>query len=137
MIQGVSPMILGRLSAPSTPEARVRLLVLSLLLWCATLVMQVDGARTAGTDGWASVFAEPPAYLHPRTAIGFDLSGVPRGAPRGIEASLFESVRMAVDAGTRAHTHMSLAVYYKLAGQSTLAAVEKRKGDYWWRVAKF
>jgi hypothetical protein len=137
MLQGMPLLTAPALSARPSPEAQRRLLVLSLLLWCATLVLQVDGARTAGTDGWASVFAEPPAYLHPRAAIGFDLSGVPRGVPRGVEASLFESVRMAVDAGTRAHTHMSLAVYYKLAGQGTLAAVEKRKGDYWWRVAKF
>jgi hypothetical protein len=130
-------MILPRPSVQSTPEARVRLLVLSVLLLGTTLVMQVEGARSTGSEAFASVFAQPPAYLHPRAAIGFDVSGVPRSAPSGIEAALLESVRMAADHGTRAHTHMSLAVYYKLSGQRTLAAMEKRKGDYWWRVAKF
>ncbi len=137
MLQGMPHVTTPALSARPTPEAQRRLLVLSLLLWCATLVMQVDGARARDTDGWASVFAEPPAYLHPRAAIGFDVSGVRSGAVSGIEVALLESVRIALDPGTRAHTHMSLAVYYKLSGQDTLAAVEKRKGDYWWRVAKF
>lgn len=130
-------LTLPRLSTRSTPDARVRLLVLSVLLWGATLIMQVEGARATGAEALASVFAQPPAYLHPRAAIGFDLSGVPHGPPSGVEAALLESVRMALDHGTRAHMHMSLAVYYKLSGQGTLAAMEKRKGDYWWRVARF
>lgn len=117
-------------------EGHLRLLILSLLLWGTTLVMQGERAPVV-VEGFSSVFEQPPAYLHPPAALAFDVSGVPVAAAGTIEAALFESVRSADDHGTRAHTHMSLAVYYKLSGQSTLAARAKRKGDYWWRVARF
>lgn len=125
------------LAGSLAPVGQVRLLVLTGLLLCATLVAQRARATTAAGDPWSSVFAEPPAYLHPRAALGFDVSGLPSAAPGGMEAALLASVRGVAGQYTRAHTHMSLAVYYKIHGQRGRAAAEKRKGDYWVRVARF
>jgi hypothetical protein len=124
------------LMAPAVPEAQLRLLILCVLLLGATVVTQDRPAVAAPSEAWATVYLEPPAYLHPRTAIGFDLSGLPHSASDGVEAALLASARTAGNADARAHTHMSLAVYYKLHGQDSRAAAEKRKGDYWVRVSK-
>jgi hypothetical protein len=124
-------------AASYPPAAQLRLLVLAGLLLGTTIVAQSERAGASARDAWTSVFAEPPAYLHPRTAFGFDLSGLPPAAPGGVEAALLESVRGVAGRYTRAHTHMSLAVYYKIHGQRGRAATEKRKGDYWVRVARF
>jgi hypothetical protein len=124
------------LTAPAVPEAQLRLLVLCVLLLGTTVVTQEQPAVPMPSDALTSVYLEPPAYLHPRTAIGFDLSGLPRPASSAVEAALLESVRDAVNVDARAHTHMSLAVYYKVHGQSSRAAAEKRKADYWLRVAR-
>lgn len=115
--------------------AHARLLVLTVLLLCTTVLAETDRAGRPTAESWSSVFADPPAYLHPRAAIGFDVSGLPSAAPGGVEAALLASVH-AADQHTRAHAHMSLAVYYKLRGLSGLAAQEKRKGDYWIKVAR-
>jgi hypothetical protein len=119
------------------PVAQVRLLVLTVLLLCTTVIGERARGTISAPDSWISVFAEPPAYLHPRAALGFDVAGLPPAAPGGIEAALLASVRGVAGRETRAHTHMSLAVYYKIHGQVTRAAAEKRKGDYWVRVARF
>jgi hypothetical protein len=110
---------------------------LCLLLWGTTVVARDHATGALPGDSGGSVFAEPPAYLHPRAAIGFDLSGLRPPQPGGVEAALVASTRGVVDSDTRAHTHMSLAVYYKIHGETEKAAAEKRKGDYWVRVAKF
>ena len=114
--------------------APTRLLVLTSLLLCTTVLAESDRAGRPA-EGWSSVFTEPPAYLHPPAAIGFDVSGLSSAAPAGVEAALLASVHPG-DLPMRAHAHMSLAVYYKLRGMTDLAAQEKRKGDYWRRVAK-
>ena len=124
-------------AASHPPAAQLRLLLLTGLLLGTTIVAQSQRAGAGARDAWTSVFAEPPAYLHPRAALGFDVSGLPAAAPGGIEAALWASVRGVAGRDTRAHTHMSLAVYYKIHGQGTRAAAEKRKGDYWVRVARF
>jgi len=123
------------LAASPAAAAQVRLLVLTGLLLGTTLIAEGERASAPAADSWTSVFAEPPAYLHPAAAIGFDVSGVAVPAPDGVEAALLASVH-AADSHTRAHAHMSLAVYYKLRGLSGLAAQEKRKGDYWLKVAR-
>jgi len=122
---------------PAVSEGQMRLLVLCLLLLGTAVVTQSDPVSYAASEAMTSVYEEPPAYLHPRTAIGFDLSGLPVSASSGVEAALLASARGAANVESRAHTHMSLAVYYKLRGQSGKAAAEKRKADYWLRVAKF
>ena len=121
---------------PAVSEGQTRLLVLCVLLLGTTVVTQSEPASYAASEAATSVYEEPPAYLHPRTAIGFDLSGLPTTASSGVVAALLASARGAADIEARAHTHMSLAVYYKLDGQDAKAAAEKRKGDYWLRVAK-
>jgi hypothetical protein len=118
-------------------RAHTRLLVLCVLLLGAMVVTQDDGAAAPFSDAVTSVYEQPPAYLHPPTAIGFDLSGLRSTAPGGVEAALVASAEGVMDLEARAHTHMSLAVYYKLNGQGSRAAAEKKKGDYWRRVAKF
>ncbi len=122
--------------APAVSEGQMRLLVLCVLLLGTTVVTQGESASYPVSEAATSVYEEPPAYLHPRTAIGFDLSGLPATPSSGVEAALLASAREAADVEARAHTHMSLAVYYKLNGQNGKAAAEKRKGDYWLRVAR-
>ena len=116
-------------------DAQRRLLLFTMLLLWTTLTLDRERAPMISDTG-TSVFSEPPAYLHPPEAIGFDLSGVPP-ASSGVEAALLASARDVPDVDARAHTHMSLAVYYKLRGQRSRAEAEKRKGDYWMRVAKY
>lgn len=128
-------MLFDSFAASLTPTAQVRLLVLTALLLCTTVIAETDRAGRAQSDSWSSVFAQPPAYLHARAAIPFDVSGLSSDPPGRVEAALLASVHMA-DLDTRAHAHMSLAVYYKVRGLPELAAREKRKGDYWRRVAK-
>ena len=123
--------------APAVSQGQMRLLVLCVLLLGATVVTRDEPASYAAAEALTSVYEEPPAYLHPRTAIGFDLSGLPASASSGVEAALLASARGAANVEARGHTHLSLAIYYKLRGQNSKAAAEKRKADYWLRVAKF
>jgi hypothetical protein len=118
------------------PAAQLRLLLLTTLLLGTTLVLGSEQRGVPQADS-LDVFSEPPAYLHPQTAIRFDTSGLQGQSAGQVEEALRASMRGAADASTRAHTHMSLAVYYKMQGLPTLAETEKRKGDYWQRVAKF
>ena len=119
-------------------QTQLRLLLLTTLLLCTTVVMQNerDLSDLAAGDS-ASVFSEPPAYLHNPAAIGFDLSGVAVPATNRTEAALLASTRSVNDALDRAHAHLSLAVYYKMRGLSRQAEHEKRKADYWRRVARY
>jgi hypothetical protein len=119
-------------------QTQLRLLLLTTLLLCTTVVLETErgGAGDLSRDT-ASVFTEPPAYLHPPAVIGFDLSGLSIPATNQTEAALLESTRSVKDALERAHTHLSLAVYYKMRGLARQAAVEKRKADYWRRVARY
>lgn len=119
-----------------TPSAQARLLVLSVLLLWTTLTVQAELNRHGPIDNSVTVFDEPPAYLHPRTAIGFDLTGLP-ARQDGVEAALRASAHQLDGLEARAHTHMSLAVYYKLHGQMSRAVAEKKKGDYWLRVSRY
>lgn len=128
-------MIAHPFAAHAAVAAQARLLLLTALLLGATVTAESERAGRPEPDTWSSVFAEPPAYLHPADAIRFDVSGLPVRAVDSIEAALFASFQP-VDLQTRAHAHMSLAVYYKMRGLIGLAAEEKRKGDYWLRVAK-
>lgn len=119
-------------------QAQLRLLLLTTLLFCTTVVLQSERASAASeARDTASVFTEPPAYLHPPAVIGFDLSGVADPATTHAEEALLASTRSVNDALTRAHTHLSLAVYYKMRGRLRQAEIEKRKADYWRRVARY
>lgn len=122
---------------PAVSAGHMRLLVLCVLLLGATVLTQDEPASYTTFEAVTSVYEEPPAYLHPRTAIGFDLSGLPASGLSGVEAALLASARGAANVEARGHTHLSLAIYYKLHGQNGRAAAEKRKADYWLRVAKF
>ena len=117
-------------------DAQRRLLLFTMLLLWTSLTLERESAPMTA-DAGTSVFAEPPAYLHPPEVIGFDLSGLPAKPASDVEAALVASTRAVADVDARAHTHMSLAVYYKLRGQRSRAEAEKRKGDYWMRVAKY
>jgi hypothetical protein len=113
-------------------HTQVRLLVLTSLLLCTTLVLRTEGKPNGSTD---SVFQEPPAYLHPRGAIGFNISGLNPHNPT--EAELLAATQQTLDAEARAHAHLALAVYYKNRGLTELAEQEKRKGEYWRRIARY
>lgn len=111
-------------------QSQVRLLVLTSLLLCTTLVMpnkQPNGSAD-------TVFQQPPAYLHPRDVLGFDVSGL--SGRDSTEAQLIAATQAQLDADARAHAHFALAVYYKSRGRTEQAEAEKRKGDYWRRIAK-
>ena len=128
-------MVANLFATGTAAAAQARLLLLTALLLGATVVAESERSSQPQPDHWTSVFAEPPAYLHPAAAISFDVSGLRDSASDSVEAALVASFRTA-DLQTRAHAHLSLAVYYKLRGMNGLAAEEKRKGDYWRRVAK-
>lgn len=123
-------------TAATIVASQLRLLLLTTLLLCATVVAETERASQPLPDDASSVFAEPPAYLHPRDAIPFDLSGVDMSAPGGVEAALLASTREAEDASSRAYAHLSLAVYYKLRGRTAQAEHAKRRGDYWRKIAR-
>jgi hypothetical protein len=114
-------------------QTQIRLLVLSSLLLCTTVIREAD-RHTLVAD--TSVFSQPPAYLHAPAALGFDLSGLSAPARDRTEAALLESAQSALDVETRAHAHLSLANYYKMRGLTEQATIEKRKGEYWRRIAK-
>jgi hypothetical protein len=113
-------------------HTQVRLLVLTSLLLCTTLVLRAEGKPNGSTD---SVFQEPPAYLHPREAIGFDVSGLDPHNPT--DAELLAATQQRLDVEARAHAHLALAVYYKTRGLTQQAVLEKRKGEYWRRIARY
>lgn len=114
--------------------AQLRLLLLTSLLLCTTIVLGAERAATIRQDA-ATVFQAPPAYLHPAAVLRFDLSGLGAHAKNRTEAALIASARIADDVEDRAHTHLSLAVYYKMHGRTQQAVVERRKGEYWRRIA--
>lgn len=113
-------------------QSQTRLLVLTSLLLCTTLVLRYDGKANVTSD---IVFQDPPAYLHPRAAIGFDVSGL--NARNPTEAELIAETQRDLDPESRAHAHLALAVYYKTRGLTAKAEIEKRKGEYWRRIAKY
>jgi len=128
-------MIAHPFAGGAATAAQARLLLFTALLLGATVTIESERSGSPEPEGWSSVFVEPPAYLHPAEAIRFDISGLPAPAADSIEAALLDSLQPG-DLQARAHAHMTLAVYYKLRGKTSLAAEEKRKGDYWLRVAK-
>jgi len=115
-------------------QTQLRLLVLTTLLLCTTVVLETERTPTVTPD--ASVFHQPPAYLHPRAALAFDLSGLKFPATNQTEAALIASAQSAQDVEARAHTHLSLAVYYTMRGLTQQAMSEKRKAEYWRRIAQ-
>ena len=118
-------------------QTQLRLLVLTTLLLCTTLVLETERTpKPAEADTNWTVFNEPPAYLHPRAALAFDLSGLRMPATDTIEAALLEAARSANDDEARAYAHLQLAVYYKEKGNTALASDEKRKAEYWRRIVR-
>ena len=114
-------------------QSQMRLLVLTSLLLCTTLVLRTEGRPNGTTTD--TVFQDPPAYLHPRGAIGFDVSGLNPHNPT--EAELLAATQQNLDPEARAHAHLALAVYYKTRGLTQQAVLEKRKGEYWRRIARY
>lgn len=115
--------------------SQLRLLLLASLLLCTSLILGSERAVEERADAAASaVFSAPPAYLHARDALAFDLSGL-RAASTPEESTLVSAARVAADPAARAYTHLALAVYYKSRGLMDLAREERRKGEYWQRIA--
>jgi hypothetical protein len=112
-------------------QSQLRLLVLTTLLLCTALVMPAGPQSNGSGD---NVFEQPPAYLHPRSVLAFDLSGL-KGQDT-TEAALIAATETNLDPGARAQAHLALAIYYKSRGLTQQAVAEKRKGDYWGRIAK-
>lgn len=122
------------LSAHLSPDSQRRLLLFTaLLLWTSLTFQTVSQSAPAEANG--TVFEHPPAYLHPTEVIGFNLSGLPPVGDSTADA-LRAAAASAIDPSARAQTHLGLAVYYKQHGKRALAENEKRKGDYWARVAR-
>jgi hypothetical protein len=115
-------------------QTQLRLLILTSLLLCATVLVGIERASTANAIDSSLVFVEPPAYLHPPSVLGFDVSGI-HSAGR-TEAELRWEVQSARDAEARAQAHLSLAVYYKMRGLGKEASAERRKAEYWRRLER-
>lgn len=122
------------LSAHLSPDSQRRLLLFTALLLWTTLTFQAVSQPTLA-DANGTVFEHPPAYLHPPEVIGFNLSGLPPAGDTTADA-LRAAAATATNPAARAQTHLGLAVYYKQHGKRALAENEKRKGDYWARVAR-
>lgn len=123
------------LSAHLSADSQRRLLLFTALLLWASMTFQAASSPAPLSDVNATVFEHPPAYLHPTEVIGFDLSGLPRSGDSAA-AALRAAADSELDPAARAQTHLALAVYYKQHGKTGLAETEKRKGDYWARVAR-
>ena len=122
------------LSAHLSPDSQRRLLLFTaLLLWASLSFQTASQPQPVETSG--TVFEYPPAYLHPTNAIGFDRSGLPPAGDSAADA-LRLAANSAIDPASRSQTHLGLAVYYTQNGKMALAETEKRKGDYWARVAR-
>lgn len=116
-------------------QTQLRLLILTSLLLCTTVFVGIERAANANRPDSSMVFAEPPAYLHPPAALGFDISGIRAGGRT--EAELRWSVRSATDGEARAQAHLALAVYYKMRGLGKEARAERRKAEYWLRLGRY
>ena len=123
------------LSAHLSPDSQRRLLLFTALLLWASMTFQTVSQPAALPEANGTVFEHPPAYLHPTAVIGFDLSGLPAKGDTAADA-LRTAADSVIDPAARAQTHLGLAVYYKQHGKMALAEMEKRKGDYWARVAR-
>jgi hypothetical protein len=115
-------------------HTQLRLLLLTSLLLCTTVLLNAERASRGDLEP-AAVFTEPPAYLHARGALRFDLSGLEAPATNHTEAALMASAQSAEDATARAQAHLELAVYYKMQGRTREAREERRKAEYWRRVS--